>query len=143
MPQRLELEITESTLLANTEATVAVLHRLRDRGIRVAMDDFGIGYSSLAYLRSFPFDKIKIDRTFVSEIMTSDDCAAIVRAVAGLGQSLGVATTAEGVETSAQREMVRKQGCTEMQGYYFSPPRPASDIVAMLKAQADASPLAA
>ena len=142
-PRRLELEITESTLLANTEATVAMLHRLRDRGIRVAMDDFGIGYSSLAYLRSFPFDKIKIDRTFVSEIMTSDDCAAIVRAVAGLGQSLGVATTAEGVETSAQEEMVRRQGCTEMQGYYFSPPRPASDIVAMLKAQADAAQIAA
>ncbi len=142
-PGRLELEITESTLLVNTQTTMEALHRLREFGIRVAMDDFGIGYSSLAYLRSFPFDKIKIDRSFVTEIDTSEDCAAIIRAVAGLGHSLGVVTTAEGVETSEQHDLVVSEGCTQMQGYYFSPPRPLPEIVAMLQAQTAAEQLAA
>src|ERR1044072_7859760 len=90
------------------------------------MDDFGTGYSSLSYLRSFPFDKIKIDRSFVRDLSDKADCAAIIKAVAGLGRGLGIITTAEGVETRAQLETVRAEGCTEVQGYLFSPPRPAA-----------------
>jgi EAL domain-containing protein (putative c-di-GMP-specific phosphodiesterase class I) len=131
-PSRLELEITESVLLQNNEATMVVLHQLRDLGVRIAMDDFGTGYSSLSYLRSFPFDKIKIDRSFVSELATRDDSMAIVRAVTGLGKSLGIVTTAEGVETDAQFELLRREGCTQAQGYLFSRPRPAADVENML-----------
>jgi diguanylate cyclase (GGDEF)-like protein len=131
-PSRLELEITESVLLANNEATMATLHQLRSLGVRIAMDDFGTGYSSLSYLRSFPFDKIKIDRSFVHELGDADDCLAIVGAVAGLGASLGMITTAEGVETSDQLRKVREQGCVEVQGYYFSRPRPHAEILEML-----------
>jgi diguanylate cyclase (GGDEF)-like protein/PAS domain S-box-containing protein len=131
-PQRLELEITESVLLGETEANLATLHRLREIGARISMDDFGTGYSSLSYLRSFPFDKIKIDRSFVRELAERLDCVAIVRAVAGLGASLGIATTAEGVETPEQLERLRREGCTEVQGFLFSPPRPADEIVRLL-----------
>ena len=92
------------------------------------MDDFGTGYSSLSYLRSFPFDKIKIDRSFVRELVERPDCVAIIRAVAGLGASLGIATTAEGVETPEQLDRLRREGCTEVQGFLFSRPRPASEI---------------
>jgi diguanylate cyclase (GGDEF)-like protein/PAS domain S-box-containing protein len=127
-PHRLELEITESVLLADTEATLATLHRLRDLGVRISMDDFGTGYSSLSYLRSFPFDKIKIDRSFVRELSERADCAAIVEAVASLGAKLGMATTAEGVETEAQLDLVRAKGCTEVQGYLFSRPVRASAL---------------
>src|SRR4029077_9660125 len=112
---RLELEITEAVLLQNNDSTLATLHRLRELGVRIAMDDFGTGYSSLSYLRSFPFDKIKIDRCFVADLSgASEDALAILRAVAGLGHSLGIATTAEGVETEEQLERVREEGCTEM-----------------------------
>ena len=93
-------------------------------GVQIALDDFGTGYSSLSYLRSFPFDKIKIDRSFVSELATHDDSMAIVRAVTGLGKSLGIITTAEGVENDAQLEVLRREGCTQAQGYYFSEPVP-------------------
>jgi len=127
-PDRLELEITESVLLGETEANLATLHQLREIGVSISMDDFGTGYSSLSYLRCFPFDKIKIDRSFVSELAERPDCVAIIRAVAGLGMSLGIATTAEGVETPEQLERVRAEGCTEVQGYLFSPPRPASEL---------------
>jgi diguanylate cyclase (GGDEF)-like protein len=128
-PQRLELEITESVLLKHNDITLATLHQLRALGVRIALDDFGTGYSSLSYLRSFPFDKIKIDRCFVSDLTeVADDSLAILRAVAGLGSSLGIATTAEGVETKEQVQRVREEGCTEMQGYFFSPPRPIKDI---------------
>ena len=92
------------------------------------MDDFGTGYSSLSYLRSFPFDKIKIDRSFVSDLTERPDCLAIIRAVAGLGISLGIATTAEGIETPEQLAQVRAEGCTEVQGYLFSAPRPAAEL---------------
>jgi diguanylate cyclase (GGDEF)-like protein len=127
--RRLELEITESVLLQNNEATLATLHQLRALGVRIALDDFGTGYSSLSYLRSFPFDKIKIDRCFVSDLSESrEDARAIVRAVASLGISLGIATTAEGVETEEQLARVREEGCTEMQGYLFSPPRPLAEV---------------
>ena len=132
-PSRLELEITETVLLTNDEATLAALHQLRALGVRIALDDFGTGYSSLSYLRSFPFDKIKIDRCFVADLSSEDeDALAILRAVAGLGQSLGIATTAEGVETKEQLARVREEGCTEMQGYLFSPPRPMRDIMRLL-----------
>ena len=120
-PQRLELEITENALLENSESTLKTLHALRDMGVRIAMDDFGTGYSSLSYLRSFPFDKIKIDGSFVRDLSGKPDAAAIVNAVASLSRSLGMVTTAEGVETEAQRELVKAAGYTEMQGFLFSP----------------------
>ena len=125
---RLELEITESVLLHDNEATLATLHQLRGFGIKISMDDFGTGYSSLSYLRSFPFDKIKIDRSFIKDISDKGDCAAIVKAVAGLGKGLGIATTAEGVETVEQLRHVRSEGCTEVQGYFFSAPQPANAL---------------
>jgi diguanylate cyclase (GGDEF)-like protein len=136
--ERLELEITENVLLAESPATLALLHALRARGVRIAMDDFGTGYSSLSYLRSFPFDKLKIDRSFISGLGESEESGAIVRAIAALGQSLGITTTAEGVETQAQLECVLAEGCTEVQGFFFSPPCPASDIPRLL-AEAAAS----
>ena len=129
---RLELEITEFVLLSENEANLAMLHQLRELGVRISMDDFGTGYSSLSYLRSFPFDKIKIDKSFVGDA-DRPDCMAIIRAVAGLGASLGIATTAEGVETAEQLERLRQEGCTEVQGYLLSPPRPASEVAELLK----------
>ena len=131
-PERLELEITETALLTDANATLAVLHELRAKGVRIAMDDFGTGYSSLGYLRSFPFDKIKIDRCFIREIATSADCKAIVRAVTSLGVNLGISTTAEGVETAAQLELIRTEGCDQAQGYLFSRPVPALEVAALL-----------
>jgi diguanylate cyclase (GGDEF)-like protein/PAS domain S-box-containing protein len=125
---RLELEITESVLLQNSEATLSTLHALRGNGVRISLDDFGTGYSSLSYLRSFPFDKIKIDRSFVEDVTSREDSLAIVRAVAGLGRSLGIATTAEGVETIAQLDVLRREGCTQAQGYLFSKPCPAAEV---------------
>ena len=110
-----------------------VLHQIRELGVRISMDDFGTGYSSLSYLRSFPFDKIKIDRSFIRELGKKNDCVAIIRAVTRLGRSLGMITTAEGVETEEQLEILRAEGCTQVQGYLFSPPRPAAEIPAMLE----------
>jgi diguanylate cyclase (GGDEF)-like protein len=127
-PVRLELEITETILLQDSEATLATLYRLRELGVRVAMDDFGTGYSSLSYLQSFPFDKIKIDRSFVKDIAESTGSLNIVRAVAALAKGLGMAATAEGVETQAQLDKIRGEGCSEMQGFLFSIPLPARDI---------------
>ncbi|MEM8877157.1 MAG: PAS-domain containing protein [Pseudomonadota bacterium] len=125
---RLELEITENALLDNNESTLKTLHGLRDMGVRIAMDDFGTGYSSLSYLRSFPFDKIKIDGSFVRDLSARPDAAAIVNAVASLSQSLGMSTTAEGVETEEQKEIVRQAGYTEMQGFLFSPAVSAEEV---------------
>ena len=127
-PQRLELEITEAVLLQDDEAILTMLHQLRALGVRISMDDFGTGYSSLSYLRSFPFDKIKIDRSFIKDVERNRDSASIIRAIAGLGASLGIETTAEGIETDEQLELVRRAGCTEMQGYLASPPRPACEL---------------
>jgi EAL domain-containing protein (putative c-di-GMP-specific phosphodiesterase class I) len=127
-PTRLEIEITETVLLQDKAATLAVLHQLRALGIRIAMDDFGTGYSSLTYLQSFPFDKIKIDRSFVKDITENAGSLNIVRAVAALAQGMGMVATAEGVETTEQLETIRAEGCTEMQGYLFSRPLPAADI---------------
>jgi diguanylate cyclase (GGDEF)-like protein len=129
---RLEIEITESLLLRDVKANLSTLDELRRLGLRISMDDFGTGYSSLSNLRSFPFDKIKIDRSFVKELEQSPDSAAIVRAVLGLGQSLGISTCAEGVETAEQMEALRMHGCTEVQGYLFSPPKPFSELAALL-----------
>jgi diguanylate cyclase (GGDEF)-like protein len=127
-PTRLEIEITESVLLHNKEATLAVLHQLRSLGIRIAMDDFGTGYSSLTYLQSFPFDKIKIDRSFVKNITENSSSLNIVRAVAALANGMGMTATAEGVETAEQLHSIASEGCTEMQGFLFSKPLPAAEI---------------
>jgi diguanylate cyclase (GGDEF)-like protein len=131
-PARLELEITESVLLQDNEVTLAVLHQLRTLGVRVAMDDFGTGYSSLGYLRSFPFDKIKIDKSFIGDLSERADCLAIVQSIVSLGRSLGMETTAEGIETAAQLAQLRAAGCTEGQGFYFGRPQPASAIMPLL-----------
>ena len=130
---RLELEITETVLLQDTEATLSILNQLRALGARISMDDFGTGYSSLSYLRKFPFDKIKIDQSFIRDLSDKPDSIAVVRAVAGLGSTLGIATTAEGVETEEQLRQVRAEGCTEVQGYLFSMPRPARELGALLQ----------
>ena len=129
---RLELEITESVLLVNGGATVAILHGLRDLGVRIAMDDFGTGYSSLSYLRSFPFDKMKVDQSFTRDLTVEQGSGFIVRAVVSLASSLGMTTTAEGVETPEQLAWLREEGCDEVQGYLFSPPVPASALPALL-----------
>ncbi|MCC0806208.1 EAL domain-containing protein [Methylobacterium sp. W2] len=125
-PNRLELEITESVLIGDVDSVTACLHRLRALGIRIALDDFGTGYSSLSYLRRFPFDKIKIDRSFIREIADADT-AAIVRAIVGLGERLGASITAEGIEDEAQLTGVRREGCTEAQGYLLSKPLLAAE----------------
>jgi diguanylate cyclase (GGDEF)-like protein/PAS domain S-box-containing protein len=127
-PRRLELEITETVLLRENDANLAVLHQLRGLGVRIALDDFGTGYSSLSYLRSFPFDKIKIDRSFVRDLPDNPGCRTIIRSVAELASGLGMVTTAEGVETLHQMNELRVEGCTEAQGFLFSPPRPASQV---------------
>jgi diguanylate cyclase (GGDEF)-like protein len=130
---RLEVEITETVLLNDTEATLLILRQLRELGVHISMDDFGTGYSSLSYLRKFPFDKIKIDRSFINDMADQPDSIAIVRAVTGLGSSLGMSTTAEGVETEEQLQRLRDEGCTEAQGYLIARPQPAREIAAMLR----------
>ena len=129
---RLEIEITETVLLLEGDA-LATLRTLRGLGIHIAMDDFGTGCSSLSYLRSFPFDKIKIDRSFVSELAAGGESMAIVRAVTALGRSLGISTTAEGVETAEQLSLLRSEGCNEVQGFLFSPALPAAEVEKMLR----------
>ncbi|MBC7801811.1 MAG: EAL domain-containing protein [Gemmatimonadaceae bacterium] len=143
---RLELEITESVLMDNNEATLATLHRLRALGVRISMDDFGTGFSSLSYLRSFPFDKIKIDQSFVGDLVAADgsggNALAIVRAIAGLGSSLGMRTTAEGVETQDQLDRIRREGCTEVQGYLLGRPAPAAEVLGHIERLAPKARLA-
>ncbi len=131
-PSRLELEITESIFLQDSEANRALLSQLGELGVKISMDDFGTGYSSLSYLRSFPFDKIKIDKSFIRDLSTSQSSIAIVRAVCGLARSFGASTTAEGVETDDQLTQIMAEGCTEVQGYIFSMPLPADEIPALL-----------
>jgi diguanylate cyclase (GGDEF)-like protein/PAS domain S-box-containing protein len=129
MPARkLQLEITESVLMQNTFSTLATLHELRKLGIQIAMDDFGTGYSSLSYLRSFPFDKIKIDRSFIQDLANGEEPLAIVHAIAGLAKGLNMISTAEGVETQQQLDTLQAIGCTEMQGYLFSRAVPAKEV---------------
>jgi diguanylate cyclase (GGDEF)-like protein len=134
---RLELEITESVLLEKSERNIAILNQLRDLGVRISMDDFGTGYSSIGYLRSFQFDKIKIDQSFVRDLLVDEGSLAIVRAIAGLGVSFGMTTTAEGVETEEQMRCLNLEGCIEVQGYLYSKPVPAHEINDLLASLAD------
>jgi len=129
---RLELEITESVPLLNQAPTLETLRQLRALGVRIAMDDFGTGHSSLSYLRCFPFDRIKIDCSFIHDLSTEKDSRAIISAVAHLASSLGMETTAEGIETQGELDYVRHVGCTEGQGYFFSKAQPARDVRSLL-----------
>jgi diguanylate cyclase (GGDEF)-like protein/PAS domain S-box-containing protein len=140
--RRLELEITETLLLEKSSEVLATLHALRSLGVRISMDDFGTGYSSLSYLRSFPFDKIKIDQSFVRDLASNPDAQAIVRSIISLGKGLGVTITAEGVETEAELSCLRSEGCHEGQGFLFSRARPQSEIVSLLNAQRGDDPAA-
>jgi diguanylate cyclase (GGDEF)-like protein len=136
---RLELEITESVLLEKSERNITILNQLRDLGVRISMDDFGTGYSSIGYLRSFPFDKIKIDQSFVRDLLVDEGSLAIVRAIAGLGVSFGMITTAEGVETEEQMRCLNLEGCIEVQGYLYSRPVPANEVAGVLASLASRS----
>ncbi|NVD45032.1 putative bifunctional diguanylate cyclase/phosphodiesterase [Qipengyuania atrilutea] len=127
-PQRLELEITESIFIANVEKTLSTLHRLRNLGVKIALDDFGTGYSSLSYLRSFPFDKVKIDRSFVQDLANGGNGHAVIRAITTLAEALGMDTLAEGVEDPGQLDILRREGCRNIQGYLFSKPLQASNV---------------
>ena len=128
------MEITELVLVKDNETSVATLSELHNLGVKIAMDDFGTGYSSLSYLLRIPFDKIKIDQSFIRSLANRKDSLAVLRAVVGLGSSLAMATTAEGVETAEQLECLRMEGCTEAQGFLFSKPKPAGEIQAILSA---------
>jgi diguanylate cyclase (GGDEF)-like protein/PAS domain S-box-containing protein len=133
--RRLELEITETLLLEKSSEVLATLHALRALGVRIALDDFGTGYSSLSYLRSFPFDKIKVDRSFVRDVDANRDAQAIFRSIVSLGKGLGVTITAEGVETEAELSCLRAEGCQEGQGFLFSRARPHAEIMSLLQVQ--------
>ena len=127
-PSRLEIEITESVFLEDTEVTLKLLHSLRGLGVRIALDDFGTGYSSLSYLQSFPFDKLKIDRSFIQDLLTREGASAIVRAITALAHALGIETTAEGVEETAQLMELHSQGCSSVQGFLFAEPMSVADL---------------
>ncbi|MGD1036131.1 MAG: EAL domain-containing protein [Roseiarcus sp.] len=132
-PDRLELEITESVILGDNSETLLILHRLRELGVRISLDDFGIGYSGLGYFRAVRFDKVKIDQSFIREMHNQPESLAIVRAAIGLGENLGICTTAEGVESRAQLERLLSEGCTEVQGFLFSKPQPNANVINMIK----------
>jgi EAL domain-containing protein (putative c-di-GMP-specific phosphodiesterase class I) len=135
-PERLELEITEGVLIKDVEQALATLRRLKALGVRIAMDDFGTGYSSLSYLQRFPFDKIKIDRSFIEAMSGNSESVAIVRAVTGLGQGLKIPVIAEGVETIEQMELLQRQYCDEIQGYLIGEPIPlksSTDVLAAVR----------
>jgi len=138
-PSRLEIEITESIFLDSGEETLRVLHSLRSLGVRIALDDFGTGYSSLSYLQAFPFDKIKIDRSFIQDLMTRPGATAVVRAITDLAAALQMETTAEGVEETEQLAVLREQGCTSVQGFLFSRPVNVAAVLKMLEAEKDGS----
>lgn len=141
-PHRLEVEITESVLLQDSETNLKLLQELKGLGVEIALDDFGVGYSSLSYLRMFPFDKIKIDRCFIADLPDHDGSLAIVRAVLALGKSLKMTTTAEGVETARQMQALRREGCTQAQGFLFSRPIPASVVLDLIGKMNGIKPLA-
>ena len=138
--RRLEIEITETALLRNEAVVLETLHQLHAMGVRVAMDDFGTGYSSLSQLQSFPFDKIKIDRSFVKEHGDVDGQNAVIRAITALGVSLGMTTIAEGVETAEQLNRIRTEGCTSVQGYLYSRPVPAGEVAGLIETCGDRQP---
>ncbi|MES1155498.1 MAG: EAL domain-containing protein, partial [Pseudorhodoplanes sp.] len=135
-PARLEVEITESTLIENLERTLHILRQIKALGVTIAMDDFGTGYSSLSTLQAFPFDKIKLDRSFVSKVRTENQAAAIVRAVLSLGRSLHVPVLAEGVETQAHLDFLRNEQCDEVQGFLMGRPVPHDQIMSLVSADA-------
>jgi EAL domain-containing protein (putative c-di-GMP-specific phosphodiesterase class I) len=136
-PQRLELEVTETAIMHDSESVFEALNRLHKLGVRIALDDFGTGYSSLSFLQRFDYDKIKIDRSFVNELTAaSEEARLIARAVVRFAVSLGKTTTAEGVETREQQDILRAEACAEMQGFYFSRPKRAADIARMLRTRA-------
>jgi EAL domain-containing protein (putative c-di-GMP-specific phosphodiesterase class I) len=132
-PHRLEIEITESVLIKDGAAAVEALSQLKNMGVRISMDDFGTGYSSLSNLSNFQFDKLKIDRSFMKQLPDAPSAMAILKLVAGLGVTLGIGTTAEGVETRDQLDNARAAGCTEVQGYIFSPPCPSRALDALIQ----------
>jgi len=142
-PHRLELEITERIFMEDSENTLATLRRIKQLGVRIAMDDFGTGYSSLSYLRSFPFDKIKIDRAFVSDVSERNEHVVIVQAVVSIARALGMTTTAEGVETESQNQFLAALGCDEVQGYLFSAPVPLERLAEFMTNWVPGKPLAA
>jgi EAL domain-containing protein (putative c-di-GMP-specific phosphodiesterase class I) len=138
-PKHLELELTESALMKKSDKLVGALYELNRMGVRLSLDDFGTGYSSLSYLRRFPIDSIKIDRSFIDEVMTSSDDAAISKAIIAMAHSLGIKTVAEGVETERQVEFLKAQRCHAAQGYFYSPALPAKEITALLLQRLDAA----
>ena len=140
-PNRLELEITESVLLRDSDTVLATLREIKALGVKISMDDFGTGYSSLSYLRSFPFDKVKIDRSFVKDLPNDENAMAIVRAIVGLSETFGMEVTAEGVETDEQAVKLALGACTQLQGYLFSRPMPASHIPGLIRSLTVASAL--
>ena len=129
---RLVIELTESVLLENDTKTIALLNEFRHLGIRIAMDDFGTGYSSLSYLRNLPLDKIKIDQSFIHDLGKTTEARAIVRAITSLASALNIGVVAEGVETAEQLQIVSAEGCNEVQGYFFSHPRPATEVTEII-----------
>ena len=130
-PDRLEIEITESIFLDSSEGVMQILHGLKNLGVRIALDDFGTGYSSLSYLQSFPFDKIKIDRSFISNLGLDGEADAVVKAIVKLAKALNLSVIAEGVETEAQRDRLKAVGCHQVQGFIYSPAIKADEIDAM------------
>ncbi|MDK1493048.1 EAL domain-containing protein, partial [Sinorhizobium sp. 7-81] len=135
-PLRLQLEVTESVLLDESDNNLRLLQEIRELGVKLAMDDFGTGFSSLSYLRSFRFDKIKVDRSFISDLPAGRESLAIIRAVAGIGRTLAITTAVEGVETEAQLEAVKAEGFDEAQGYLFARPMPARQILELIETRA-------
>ncbi|MEA2930737.1 MAG: hypothetical protein QOG38_3165, partial [Hyphomicrobiales bacterium] len=131
-PRRLELEVTEGVLIGDFSRAQSILRRLKSLGVRIAMDDFGTGYSSLSYLQAFPFDKIKIDRTFIANLVSNEHSAAIVRAVIGLGRGLSLPVVAEGVETGEQLAFLKRESCDEVQGYLVGRPAPIETYAEMV-----------
>jgi EAL domain-containing protein (putative c-di-GMP-specific phosphodiesterase class I) len=142
-PSRLEIEITEAVVIHDDDEALTILHQLREMGVLISLDDFGTGYSSLSYLQRFPFDKIKIDRSFINEVAEVGGSSPIVRAVVNMAVARNMTTTAEGVETQEQREVLQGLGCTQMQGYLFSPAVPARDIGQLLMQRKAAKPIVA
>jgi EAL domain-containing protein (putative c-di-GMP-specific phosphodiesterase class I) len=142
-PNRLELEITEAVLIRDDEAALAILHQLRAIGVRIALDDFGTGYSSLSYLHRFPFDKIKIDRSFINDIAEPGGSSSIVQAVVNIAAARHMTTTAEGIETQQQQQLLRGLGCSEMQGYLFSPAKPAAELARLFFSHSERSAVVA
>jgi EAL domain-containing protein (putative c-di-GMP-specific phosphodiesterase class I) len=136
-PGRLEVEITESLFLQSSGEVLETLHGLKQIGVRIALDDFGTGFSSLSYLRKFPFDKIKIDRSFILELLKTREANAVVKAITDLASALNMETTAEGVEEVEQVEALRAHGCTNVQGYLFSKPVPACEVLPLIEANAN------